>query len=361
MTYTTEQNPPTDMITMKRKAPITKTPLEALNMSGPEYKLLTETLCKGFSQLELNLFLTQCGRLKLDPFIQQIHGVKRGEGDKQTITLQIGIGGFVITAERTGEYLGTEGPEWCGTDGVWRDVWLEKEPPAASRAWVRRKGWNNKQIGVVTYTGRVQTKPEYAWNEQAKRNLPTGKTVPIGRWGVDPAGQLGKCALAAAFRLAFPIETGALYHEAEGNSIPVPPLQEIGEAQTGTRSEQVLNKLRVKQLMPDAQAQAQMREYEKNLGAEHVIDGEFTLDAQVIDEPEKGSEVAAHTRKPGRPPKDANAPPKPPATAPYRENQSVPPTDQDVVDAEDETDQFAGPDGVDEFGEDIETPKLFGD
>lgn len=147
---------------------------------------------------ELALFAEQVQRTGLDPFLGQIYGIYRydGRAGGQVMQVQVGIDGFRLTAERTGKYEGQTKAEWCNADGVWADVWLSDEHPAAAR------------IGVYK-TGRRE--PTYAvahWKEYAQKDR-NGKLT--GQWGPMPANQIAKCAEALALRKCFPAELSGLH------------------------------------------------------------------------------------------------------------------------------------------------------
>src|SRR6185437_8938526 len=82
--------------------------------------LLKRTVANDLSDDEFALFGYQCRRRGLDPFVRQIHAVKRGG----QVTFQTGIDGYRLIAERTWRYEGQTAPQWCGKDGSWRDVWV---------------------------------------------------------------------------------------------------------------------------------------------------------------------------------------------------------------------------------------------
>lgn len=160
--------------------------------------LIRRTVCKPKKREatddEIALFCQQCERTGLDPFSRQIYAIFRwsNRDKREVMSVQVSIDGLRLVAERTGKYLGQEGPFWCAEDGVWSDIWVSKQRPVAARAVVKKVG-----------SGQVATTPAVAhWSEYA---------LTSGLWPTKPALMLAKCAEALALRKAFPAETSGLY------------------------------------------------------------------------------------------------------------------------------------------------------
>lgn len=189
----------------------TPSPAEPGKLTPEQVDLIKTTICKGATHEELQLFLMQCARTGLDPFSRQIHAVKRWDKKerREVLTIQVGIDGQRLVAQRTKELDGQEGPFWCGKDGAWKDVWISDQPPAAAKVVVFRKGSARPYTGVAHWG---EYKQEYYDKESGGWKL-----TPF--WQRMPAGQLAKAAESLALRKAFPQELSGIFAPEEIGSL----------------------------------------------------------------------------------------------------------------------------------------------
>ena len=136
-------------------------------------------LAPDLNDQELQLFALVAQRSGLDPFAKQIHAVKR----QGRVTFQTGIDGYRATAARTGEYDGSDEPEYGPI----------VDKPFPHPEWARVTVYRLRADG----TRRAQAATAF-WDEfypgESQGHM----------WKKMPRNQLAKCAEALAFRKAFP-------------------------------------------------------------------------------------------------------------------------------------------------------------
>lgn len=157
------------------------------------------------TQADLAIFLTQSKRTGLDPFSRQIYMIGRKQktpnGYETKQTIQVGIDGLRAIAHRVAqqchEVFSMSDTLWADKTGVWHDVWLSPEPPAAAKVSVKRGGGVFSAVAIFK---------EYA---------PVYNGKLSGMWLTKPALMIAKCAEALALRKAFPSDMSGIYTDDE--------------------------------------------------------------------------------------------------------------------------------------------------
>ncbi|HEY0866337.1 MAG TPA: phage recombination protein Bet [Fimbriimonas sp.] len=148
--------------------------------------LVKRTVAAGATGDELDLFFYQARRTGLDPLARQIYYVKRkGKG-----TIQVGIDGLRLIADRTGQYAGSDDAEFLGT--------TDEGYPAKARVTVYKMVQGQR----CPFTATARWDEYYPGPDQGFQ------------WRKMPHAMLAKCAEALALRKAFPADMSGLYvHE----------------------------------------------------------------------------------------------------------------------------------------------------
>jgi phage recombination protein Bet len=157
-----------------------------------QIQVIKNQIAKDATDDELKSFMWQCQRTGLDPFTRQIYFIKEKGGRAM---VQTSIDGFRVIAERSKMYEGQTSPQWCGPDGAWKDIWLNKEFPVASRVGVYKKGFREALYAIAH------------WNEYFAQ--------PTFMHRKMPALMLAKVAESLALRKAFPNEMSGIYTQEE--------------------------------------------------------------------------------------------------------------------------------------------------
>ncbi len=146
------------------------------------------------NESDLAVFFHQCVRTGLDPFARQVYLVGRWDGRSQATkyTIQTGIDGYRLIAERTGVYAGSD------------ESWVEGPNGLPTSATVSVY----KVIGGV----RCAFSATAHWSEYCQT---TKDGRPMGLWAKMPHRMLAKCAEALALRKAFPQDLAGVYTSEE--------------------------------------------------------------------------------------------------------------------------------------------------
>lgn len=167
-----------------------------------QIELITNTIAKGATTQELQLFLMIAKRTGLDPFTRQIHFVKRRNKTAdgryvETGTTQCGIDGYRAIAEKSKTLAGID-------DAVF-DTEKDTHPNKATvTVWRFLNGQR------VSFTASAR------WSEYAQTFQGQNGQIKVGTmWAKMPYLMLAKCAEALALRKAFPNDLSGIYTNEE--------------------------------------------------------------------------------------------------------------------------------------------------
>ncbi len=183
------------------------------NLSRGQIELMKRTIAKNATDDELKLFISVCVGAQLNPYLRQVHFVKRWDSKegKEVGTIQVGIDGFRAIAESGGQYAGSD-------DAVFKD---EKEIEISEeKDKIKRKMVVPGSATVTVHKLMEGSRYPFTATARWAEYYPGNKQGYM--WKKMPYGQLGKCAEALALRKAFPKLLSGLYTP-----------EEMDQAQTG--------------------------------------------------------------------------------------------------------------------------------
>lgn len=160
-----------------------------------EVQIIKTIICQGITDDELSLFAKVCAQTGLNPFLKQIHPVKRKNKQKDgsyadVLTIQTAVDGYRLIADRSGRYCPGREPTFT----------YDKEGNLFSATGYIKKQTRDGTWHEVSATAIFsEYKPNYS-NQF---------------WDNKPHLMLAKCAEVAVIRKAFPNETSAIYSDEE--------------------------------------------------------------------------------------------------------------------------------------------------
>lgn len=166
-----------------------------------QVEILKNSICKGTSNEEFQVFLMACQKTQLDPFMKQIYAIKRWDNrlKRETMTIQTSIDGYRLIAERTERYA--PGPKSTFE-------YDENGNLLSATSYVKKM----TKDGTWHIVEAEAYFDEYCQTTVDKN---TGERKAMGMWCNMQRNQLAKCAESLALRKAFPAEMSGIYTREE--------------------------------------------------------------------------------------------------------------------------------------------------
>ncbi len=179
---------------------VVKQDLGRFDWTPEQIQLLKNTVCKNATDAEFKVFCYAVKRSALDPFMKQIHCVKRYNKteNRWDMAIQVGIDGYRLIADRTGLYAGSDDP-------IYDDEFSPKKATVT--------------VYKIVAGQRCAFTASARWDEY----YPGDKGGFM--WRKLPCLMLGKVAESLALRKAFPAELSGLYTNEEMDQAQTDPSQ----------------------------------------------------------------------------------------------------------------------------------------
>jgi phage recombination protein Bet len=180
--------------------------------------VIKNTVAKGTTEPEFEMFKQMCISTGLNPFKKEIWCIVTGSGDYRKVQMMTGVNGFYTIAN--------DQPEFDG---------IESEEGPQQELKVMAQGAECVVIAPSSVTVRVYRKDRKIpfsftakWAEYAQDLVSKNGKLTI--WAKMPSVMLSKCAESMALRKAFPQKMNGLYTQEEmPNSYAAPTIENVAE------------------------------------------------------------------------------------------------------------------------------------
>lgn len=172
-------------------------------LTRSQVDLMKRTVAKGATDDELKMFIQVCKGSQLNPFLKQVHFVKRWDSreGREVGAIQVGIDGFRSIAESSNQYAGNDDPIFDGE----KEIEYGKDP--------KKKITVPVKATVTVYKLMEGQKMAFSATARWDEYYP-GERIGF-QWHNRPYLMLGKCAEALALRKAFPKLLSGMYAQEE--------------------------------------------------------------------------------------------------------------------------------------------------
>lgn len=197
---------------MSNIVPISKA--GAVAYSDRDLALIKRTVAADTNSDEFDLFIWTAKHMGLDPLRRQVYAMVFSKDDpkKRRMSIIVGIDGFRAIAERTGNYRPDENEPLIEYDPALKShtnpLGIVK---ATARVWKFAHGSWHPVTGVAYWDEFAPVKDEWAYDVEAGKRKPTGRSTLDGNWPKMPRVMLPKCAEAQALRKGWPDDFSNVY------------------------------------------------------------------------------------------------------------------------------------------------------
>src|SRR3990167_1935089 len=175
-------------------------------LTRSQVELIKRTVAKGATDDELKMFVQVCRGAQLNPFMKQVHFVKRWDSReaREAGAIQVGIDGFRAVAEGSGAYAGNDDPVYEGEKDI--EIAATQKSPA-------KKVVVPLKATVTVY--KIVEGQRYAFTATSRWSEYYPGPKMGFQWHIRPFLMLGKTAEALALRKAFPKLLSGMYAQEE--------------------------------------------------------------------------------------------------------------------------------------------------